>query len=363
MRVYYISSGLQGCYTVRCLLPLMANGWDGDQTSVSLDAKTPENKSLAAQEADVVVFHRPDTPEKLKIARLLKGVGKKIVFDNDDTFKDDGGFRFNEYMDKQRLEKGLKRLNEATDTFIKEADLVTCSTEFLKKEYEKLNPNVVVLPNCIDPFYFDEPLKNDSERVRIGIVGSIGVTSDLWVCEPIIRHYLNDKRVELVLFSMPPKGHDSITRELYSDEYKFLDEIMRADNVTWQPFVDMQDYYDTLNELRLDLMIIPRADNYFNRCKSNLKFLEASMFEIPVVAQGFPDGNSPYQEEEDSKYMIIVIDNSKWIEEIEKLIGNKELRETMGKKAKEYVENKYSIENNAFRWLEAYSNLFKKIYN
>ena len=360
MRVYYVSSGLQGCYVVRCLLPLVENGWDGDQTSINLDVKTSENKALAAQQADVVVFHRPDDPKKLELARILKSIGKKIVFDNDDTFKDDGGFRFNEYMDKERLEKGLKRLNDITDTFIKEADLITCSTEFLKKEYEQINPNVFVLPNCIDPFYFDEPLRNEGEKVRIGLIGSIGVTSDLWVVEPIIRHYLNSKRVELVLFSMPPKGYDEITRQLYVDEYKFLDEIMSASNITWQPFVDMQDYYETLNELRLDIMLIPRADNYFNRCKSNLKFLEASMFEIPVIAQGFEDGNSPYQNINDAEHMVIVTDNSKWIEEIEKLIKDKELRETMGKKAKEYVESRYNIENNAHLWVEAYQTLYDK---
>lgn len=359
MRVYFIGSGLQGCYTVRCLLPLVENGWDGDQTSINLDVRTPEDKSKAAQYADVVVFHRPDSPDKLKLARLLKSIGKKIVFDNDDTFKDDGGFRFNEYMDKSRLEAGLKRINESIDTFIREADLVTCSTKFLAEEYRQINPNVVVLPNCVDPFYYDEPLRNENGKVRIGVVGSIGVTSDLWVTEPILRHYLNDERVELVFFSMPPKGHDKIARELYFDEYKFLDEIMVANNVVWQPFVDMQDYYTTLNELRLDMMIIPRADNYFNRCKSNLKFLEASMLEIPVIAQGFPDKQSPYEiDPDDAKHMVIVTDNNKWVEEIENLVNNADLRRDMGERAKEYVENRYSISNNAHLWVEAYQSLY-----
>lgn len=355
MRVYYISSGLQGCYTVRCLLPLVENGWDGDQTSINLDAKTPEDKSKAAQAADVVVFHRPDTPEKLELARLLKQIGKKIVFDNDDTFKDDGGFKFNEYMNEERMKKGLARINENIDQFIQEADLVTCSTEFLKKEYQDLNKNVVVLPNCVDPFLFDEPLRNETNKVRIGIVGSIAVTSDLDVCKPIISHFQGRDDVTLVLFSLPPAKHDKITRELYADEYAFLDNI----DIEWKPFVDMQDYYATLNELKLDIMIIPRADTYFNRCKSNLKFLEASMLEIPVIAQGFPDNNSPYEvNPEDAKHMVIVKDNSKWIEEIENLIANKEKRIEMGKKAKEYVEETYSIEKNAHKWNEVYKSLF-----
>jgi hypothetical protein len=351
VKVYYISSGLQGCYNVRCLMPLQANGWDGDQTSVSLDARTPENKSKAAQDAEVVVFHRPDTPEKLELARLLKMAGKKIVFDNDDTLKDDGGFRFNEYMDKERLKKGLGKMNESIDSFIKEAHLITCSTKFLAEEYKQLNPNVVVLPNCVDPFYYDEPLRNETGVVRIGLTGSIGVTNDMLVAEPIIKHFEGRNDIRMVLFSLPPKKHDKITRELYSEEYKFLDTA----DIEWQPFVDHQDYYETLNGLKLDIMIIPRADNYFNRCKSNLKFMEASMFEIPVIAQGFSVGQSPYEQDpEDAEHMVIVKNNEDWIPEIEKLAKDKQRRLEMGKKAREYVLSKYNIEDNAQKWEEAY---------
>ena len=360
-RVYYINSGLQGCYFVRCLLPMMANGNDGDQTSINIDQKSNEDKSLAAQRADVVVFHRPEDETKLKLARLLKKIGKKIVFDNDDTFKDNGGYRFNEYMDKKRFEKGMVSMNETIDTFIREADMVTCSTEFLAEEYRKLNDNVVVLPNCVDPFYFDEPLKNEDGKVRIGIVGSLAVTADLEKCKPIIEHFKDREDVTIVLYSLPQAESDTITRELYSEEYKWLDTLKEYKNVEWQPFTDFQVYYETLNGLKLDIAIIPRDDNYFNRCKSNLKFLEMSMLEIPTIAQGFEDGQSPYERDiEDREHMIIVKNDEDWIPEIEKLISDSEKRATMGKSAKEYVINKYSIGVNSFRWCDAYSTLFKR---
>ena len=98
------------------------------------------------------------------------------------------------------MKQGLKKLNDHTDEFIALADLVTCSTEFLANEYRKINPNVIVLPNYIDPFYFPEPLRNEDDVVRIGVTGSVGITSDVEVLTPIINHYKNDKRVKLVLF-------------------------------------------------------------------------------------------------------------------------------------------------------------------
>lgn len=359
MRVYYVSSGNFGCYVVRSLLPLVANGWDGDHTSIVALNKTPENKSKAAQAADIVVFHRPDDPKKLELARLLKEQGKKIVFDNDDTYKDgeNGGIKLNTYFNAERVKRGLQNINRTMDAFAIEADLITVSTEVLAEECRKLNKNVVVLPNYIDPDYFDEPLRNEGEKVRIGITGSIGMSSDLDVLNPIFKHYENDPRVQLVFFSLPANPKDNpMIANAYEDEYNFLDSM----KVEWHATVNMDKYYDKLNDLKLDIMVIPRTDNYFNRCKSNLKFLESSMFEIPCVAQGFEDGKSPYQvNPEDSKHMVIVTDNSQWIPEIEKLIENKELRREMGRKAKEYVLENYNIEDHAHKWEEAYQSMYE----
>jgi hypothetical protein len=357
MRVYNVSSGSFGCYIVRCLLPLQANGWDGDHTSIHPFNKTPENKAIAAKASDIVVFHRPEDPRKLELARHLKSLGKKIVMDNDDTYKDIGAVKLNTYFNKERMERGLGSVNKIVDQFILEADLITTSTEYLADEYRKLNLNVVVLPNCVDPFYFEEPLRNETDVVRIGITGSIGMSYDLDVLAPIIKHYEHDKRVKIVFFSLPAnRASNPILNRAYENEYNFLDSV----DVEWHPLVDADVYYDKINSLKLDIMIIPRADNYFNRCKSNLKFLESSMFEIPVIAQGFTDGKSPYQvNPEDSKHMKIVIDNNDWIPTIEAMINDKEGRREQGRKAKEYVLENYDINKKAHLWEEAYAKLLK----
>lgn len=358
MRVYYVSSGNLGCYIVRCLLPLVANGWDGDNTSIHPFAKTPENKKNAALDADIVVFHRPEDMRKLELARLLKKQGKKIVLDNDDTYKDPtGGVGLNTYFNAERMKRGLETTSRMADAFLIEADLVTTTTEMLANEYRKLNKNVAVLPNCVDPFYFDEPLRNETDTVRIGVTGSIGQSSDLDVLAPIIKHYEHDKRVKIVFFSLPAnRAANPMLSKAYENEYNFLDSV----DVEWHPTVNADVYYDKINSLKLDVMIIPRKDNYFNRCKSNLKFIEASMFEIPVIAQGFTDGLSPYQvNPEDSNHMKIVIDNNDWIPEIEKMILDKEGRRELGRKAREYVTANYDITKKAHLWNEAYAKLLK----
>jgi spore maturation protein CgeB len=71
------------------------------------------------------------------------------------------------------------------------------------------------------------------------------------------------------------------------------------------------------------------------------------MFEIPEVAQGFSDGLSPYQvDPEDAEHMIIAHTREEFVAAIRELAGNKEKRREMGRRAKEYVTNKYNIDNN-----------------
>jgi glycosyltransferase involved in cell wall biosynthesis len=114
-------------------------------------------------------------------------------------------------------------------------------------------------------------------------------------------------------------------------------------------------YFDTLNQLKLDLMLIPREDNYFNRCKSNLKFLEAAMCEIPVIAQGMTNG--PYQELNGENGIRVDNDND-WEKLIWDLVENKDKRRLIGANAKQYVLQNYSIENHAHEWVNAFQNLY-----
>lgn len=351
MKVFFSNSFLEGCWFVRCLLPLRAGGWWGDRTSMRADRIDPNVKAQAAMEADIVVFHRPNDDRSRKAALMLKSIGKKIVMDNDDTYKG---------IDAQKLGLKFGQIDRAIDEFAKIADLITCSTEFLAEEYRKLNSNVVVLPNCVDPFDWpEEPQRNEGEKVRIGFVGSVALNSDFDEFRPALLELNKRDDVQLVLFSLPPKNDSTkeMVQKLYKEDYKFWESL----NIEWQPFVMMQDYVETLDNLKLDIMVIPRKDDYFNRAKSNLKFLEASMLEIPVVAQGFPDGKSPYQADpEDTKYMHIVTNNNQWLADLNVFIENKGLRQIMGKRAKAYVQSKYNIETNIHLWEEAYESLMKK---
>lgn len=343
MRVYFISNRYDGCQVVRCLHPMIHNGWGGDKTSLYSDKVPLEVAAREAMKADVVVFHRPDSDEHVRAALLLKKMGKTVVFDNDDTYKN---------VDAMKLGKFFTSKRDNIDRFIRIADVVTTTTEYLAKEYRELSDNVHVLKNCVDPMDWDTPKRNRGKKVRIGIFGSATLNGDFDGLRGILQDLSDRDDVQLVMFGLPPKQlQTDLVRDVYNDEFTFWESL----DIEWQPFVEMSEYYDTLNSLELDITLIPRKDNYFNRCKSNLKFLEASMLEIPVIAQGFEDGESPYQGE-DEPYLKLAMTVEDWKEHIGTLVSDKKLRRELGKQAKAYVLKNYNISTNAKNWKTAYEN-------
>lgn len=347
MKVFFTNSFLETCHYVRCLMPMQAGGWDGDKTSLRSHRINSQQQAKAVLDADIVVFHRPNDDRSLEVAKKLREQGKKIVMDNDDTYKE---------TDTRKFKDLLSKVDHWVDEFGRFADLITCSTEFLAEEYRKLNKNVVVLPNCVDPdMWPEEPQRNEGDKVRIGFVGSVAMNGDFEPLRDALLALTKNSNITVVLFALPPKREDTaLAQKYYKEDYEFWETL----NVEWQPFVPRADYEETLDNLRLDLMVIPRRDDYFNRCKSNLKFLEASMLEIPVIAQGFPDKKSPYEVDlQDADHMVIVKDNSKWLDTIMLLAFAKPMRERIGRKAKEYVLRRYDINKNIHLWEETYQKL------
>jgi hypothetical protein len=345
-KVYFIGGGYMGCWYVRCLLPMMVNGWLGNYWGLSKDIKPIAQVMKEVSDADVVVFHRANTIEHHKLGMLLKSMGKKIVFDNDDTYKIDKSHAFYG-LDEGGFKANQDYVNKLINNFIRNSDLVTCSTEFLAKEYKELNPNVKVLPNMVNPDDWDEPLRNKGDKVRIGVVGSVAYYHDFRIVEDVLTALDKDPRVQLVLFGLNSKKQRKVnkkTEEVHKREYSFWDTLK---NVEHAPWCDMVNYTRVLNELELDIMMIPRKDSYFNKCKSNVKFLEASMCEIPVITNPFKD--NPYEKDKD--YVVWAKD---WLKDLEPLIVNKKLRKDIGKKAKQYVLDNYNIENNGHLWVDAY---------
>jgi glycosyltransferase involved in cell wall biosynthesis len=352
--VYFVGGHYMGCWYVRCFLPLLENGWSGNYRGIKQELKDIKLQTDEMLKSDIIVFHRADNPDYHKIAIQLKRAGKKIVFDNDDTFQVDETHAFFN-LDEKGFKQNMEWKNNAVYNFVRNADLVTASTKVLADEYRKWNSNVIVLPNCVNPDDWDEPLRNESDVVRIGIVGSSAYYHDFDIIKDFIKQLDDDKRVQLVLFGLfagKDKEKNPKITEVHHREYAFWDTLKNIEHVGW---CEMVDYFTVLNELRLDMMIIPRRDSYFNRCKSNIKMLEAAMLDIPIITNHWE--GSPYEKDINGKNGVMVYKPEDWLKEIYRLVDDKELRRTMGKEARKYVLNNYNIHDKGYLWEEAYKDL------
>jgi len=356
-KIYMIGSKHMGCNYVRINLPMMENGWRGSYRGISnssiKDAKTVKKE---IQQAEIIVFHRPNTVKHHKMGMILKRMGKKIVFDNDDSYQLDDAHPFKN-LDDKGYKQNKEKLNNLTNNFIINSDLVTTSTEFLAEEYRQIHKNVVVLPNCVDPDDWNEPLENTSGKVRIGIVGSVAYHHDFEKIKDVIRKLDKRDDVQIVLIGLwagKMRKENKLVEKIHKQEYAFWDSLKNKEHIQWCP---VEEYFETLRQARLDMMLIPRRDNHFNRAKSNIKFLEAAMLEIPVIAQGFEDGQSPYDKDIDGTNGVLVTDDSKWEEEIMLMINNPAKRKMLGAAARKYALEFYSIDQHAHKWAEAYSKL------
>jgi O-antigen biosynthesis protein len=349
MKVYFISSGFDGCYYVRSMIPLQENAWWGEWTTLHGKRDTQEKMIEAAKSADVVVFQRPMKDEHYQMALALKAMGKKIVMDNDDTYRSDSGTPLAMVGIKSDAMKGVvDTINARLARFGQLADLITVSTPFLAKEYSEIN-RTIVLPNLICEDDWDKPLRNEGKKVRIGLSGSVGYSEDYLLIKDALTELSKRDDVQIVVFALPPDTEKyQWQRDLvYKDNLAFFTSI----GAEFQPIVPMSEYIDTLNDLKLDIMLIPRQENYFNRCKSNVKFLESAMLEIPCVVSSFEDG--PYE----SDLALKAKTPEDWMVHVEWLMDKKNRRK-LGKEARKCVLKNYNIKDHAHKWEEAYKNLY-----
>jgi hypothetical protein len=150
------------------------------------------------------------------------------------------------------------------------------------------------------------------------------------------------------------KYKDGSIISFMQEDYEFWNSLK---NIEWHPYCHVTEYMIKVADLALDLAIIPRNDSYFNRCKSNVKFLEMSLLKIPVLAQGFTDGQSPYQQDED--YLTIVVDNKDWYNKIIKIKNDYKTYSNLAEKAHNYVLSEYNIATYCYEWTKNIEQLCK----
>lgn len=209
---------------------------------------------VSMEEFDICFIQRPITQATVGMIDYLKRLGKKIVLDYDDNL-----FAIPKCNPTYDLYND-QRTQDAIKMSLGLADCVTTTTSYLADVLRKYNGNVTVIPNALDDYLF----RKSPCPVRKNVVtwrGAMGHDDDLYEFrEPIIEVMKANPDWTIKFFGCYPP--------------KFIrDEIT---NYEYQGPLDMFGYMEELRKTAAKVHICPLIDNEFNRCKSNISFIEGS---------------------------------------------------------------------------------------
>jgi O-antigen biosynthesis protein len=289
---------------------------------VNRNVRTPTAIELARANPDRLIVQHSIADLQFKLLREYRLVCPElfIVQMVDDLLRNLSKHHPN-YNIHQR--EGDTRMREALSL----SNRLITSTQPLADFYQKYCDDVHVMPNCLDEedwgiFYHGPP--PERQRLRVGWAGAAQHLGDLQMMTDVVAT-LSDK-VDWIFMGMCPDDLRPYIKEFH-------------------PFVSYRQYPKKLSSLDLDIAIAPLEDNQFNECKSNLRLLEYGAMGWPVVCSDvypFRVANPPvYKCKNNSK---------EWLENIEALINNRELRVQKGKQLHEWVEDNFYISKNAHEW-------------
>lgn len=291
-----------------------------------------------AERSDALLVQR-DFPGKQdayrQIIEIARSSGKPLIYDLDDLL-------FDLPADHPDAVSGY--YNEALLPMlhaILSADRVTVSSALLRETLRHLNPNVTLLPNCLDDRLWaltpPRTVEGAANPVVIGFLGGGSHAPDLADIAPALRRAA-ERFGERVLFrfvgTRPPTT------------------LLTLPNVDWQPGnLDYARFAAAAPGFGFDIALAPLRDNFFNRCKSHIKFLEYSALGAAGIYRALEPYTAIVRHGENGLLAETVED---WENAISRLVETPELRLALARAAQETVRNGWLLSARAADWAQAW---------
>jgi glycosyltransferase involved in cell wall biosynthesis len=296
------------------------------KTKKWIDDKTHKVfKELPIIDADVVVLQRPSRKEITDFIPKFQKQGIAVVVEIDDEIS--------ALPHGHLLMEFYKATQMNTIKACREADLVTVSTKVLAEKYAQ-HGRVAIIPNCVPASMLDQPHESDGRT--IGWAGlMMGRSGDMEIT------------------------HGGIARAMEGTNWKFLkigegaEETKRGFGLAEIPaetgFLSIDEYHKTIS--KLDIGIVPLADNKFSQAKSYLKGIQYAAAGIPFVASP----TQPYTELNELGLGYLAGDKSKiWKRVLREFMMKDDFRQEVGAEYRDIVREKFTYETNAYRWISAW---------
>lgn len=334
--------------------------WGSDFSKAAEGKDQTEFFSEFMKDYDLVISKVTDNASAAASLRFYsQHFGVPLIVDIDDNIwevkEDQPGYAV--------YHKGSQKLAIAS-TYVSYADAVFCSTkplaDYVKERMEKahkLKMETYVLPNCVDPTDYNFPKASiDPNKVVIGWQGSTTHNEDLKLAMPALARLMKEYdylHIQLL---------GGVTNDHIGEMFKGFDERV-LHRVTTLPGCEAFDQFpELLSKQAWDIAIAPITDEMFNHSKSHIKWMEYAMYEIPCVASNVYPYFAKVQGTDTIRDGItgLLATPDQWYEKLKFLIDHPETRQLIGRNAKEYVTDSWSIANHGEKWRKAIDTILAK---
>jgi glycosyltransferase involved in cell wall biosynthesis len=284
---------------------------------------------VKASKSDLVFLHREAAPIGPPVFEwiIAKVLRKKIIYDFDDAIW------LTDRNDESTVQKAL-RWRTKVGLICKWSYKVSCGNEYLADYARQFNPFVVVNPTAIDTEHIHNPelhpVSQDSDYITIGWTGSHSTLKYLKSQIPVLQ-------------KLEEKYHH--VRFLVIADHNPELPLKRVIFAPWSKESEAQDL------LKMNIGIMPLPDDKWTRGKCGFKALQYMAMNIPCVVS--PVGvNSGIVEHAISGFHTTT--DNEWLNYLEKLINDSELRNTMGAAGRKKVIECYSVTSNSSLFLSLF---------
>ncbi len=286
--------------------------------------------------------------------------GAKAVFEADDAMLD--SYK-RERKNLQHIEGGFR--GSAIET-IRKVDALTVTNKLLAENYARFTKApIYVLPNYLDTRWYGKEslhIERNSDEIRLVWFGSKGHYEDLRMVMPAIKKVLEKyPNVKLVYCGYGGFSSDKLVTEIGwgEDVFKEIPRSRREFYIAVKP-----DYWPYKHKtLDADIEIVPLISDYFNSCKTGIKFIEGGLLGIPMVCSPTVYASNPWNDParapicKHGKTGFIADTLEDWEKYLSMLIENKQLRKQIGEAARHDILKRWDLDTHWTEWLEVYETI------
>ena len=187
MKIFFVNFGKSGCSKWRSEIPTKYLRRRGHLVNSADDGSVPECP-------DVIVFSRQYHSDVFRLYHWAKDRGIRVIYDTDDAL---------DLVDPWNPAFAFCRNHQEEAEFMaSHADAVTTTTPDLAANLRKLNPNVVVIPNSVDPEEWMAQPRRREGPLCIGWLGGSSHFLDLAIAADGIYELAKKATFRFVIYGL-----------------------------------------------------------------------------------------------------------------------------------------------------------------